>query len=154
MLEPSRGMKALLLSFTNEIITYQLNIKTCLFLDVISYCNNTAALCIRTLSNGTWLNQTLSTVPVCSICMYSFYSTEKHHGHCRNQLLSFHGLGIGFCSKVTSQLGLSGLPLLNLIVSYIWSWSRPLYATWICFCVFGSSRFNVMLSRNSSRMAR
>ena len=63
------------------------------------------------------------------------------------------GLGIGFCSNVTSQFGLSGLPLLSFIVSYICNCPNPLYATCICFCVFGSSGFIVRLSRNSSRIA-
>ena len=63
------------------------------------------------------------------------------------------GLGIGFCSNVTSQFGLSGLPLLSFIVSYICNCPNPLYATCICCCVLGSSGFNDLLSRNSSWIA-
>lgn len=63
------------------------------------------------------------------------------------------GLGIGFCSNVTSQFGLSGFPLLKTTESYIRNCDRPLYATDICFCVFGSSGCKLTFSRNSSWMA-
>lgn len=60
----------------------------------------------------------------------TFKSSHFHASLHTNQRSS--GFGIGFCSNVTSQFGLSGFPLLNTIASYILNCDNPLYATLIC----------------------